>query len=150
MAQELKRLTKHVYLERATDITEDYFVSPAVTTVKKDKPVKNALHSRKLNEVTVKRKVQMPNMEELVSRRSREISGTDGEVSATTLDFDYAYGQIKLDEDTKTCVYLPLPKNDHSGNNLWLNIIENTGLPGTKYTRTDTRRIQIVPKAPLN
>ena len=37
VALELKRLIKHGYLERATEITEDCFVSPAVITVKKDK-----------------------------------------------------------------------------------------------------------------
>ena len=31
-----------------------------------------------------------------------------GEHLATKLDFDYAYGKIKLVENTKTCVYLPL------------------------------------------
>ena len=71
VALELKRLIKHGYLERATEITEDCFVSPAVITVKKDKSIKIALDSRKLNEVTIKRKAQMPNMEELISRLSR-------------------------------------------------------------------------------
>ena len=70
--------------------------------MKKDKSVKIALDSRKLNEVTVKRKPQMPIMEELISQISRKISvGTDGEILATKLEFDYAYGQIKLDESTK-------------------------------------------------
>ena len=67
MALELKRLIKHGYLERATEITEDCFVSPAVITVKKDKSIKIALDSRKVNEITIK-KDQMPNMEELNSR----------------------------------------------------------------------------------
>ena len=55
----------------------------------------------------MKRKAQMPNMEELISRISRKISeGEDGEVLATKLDFDYAYGQIKLDDDTKKPVHI--------------------------------------------
>ena len=37
VAEEIKRLIKNGYLERATEITEDCFVSPAVITVKKDK-----------------------------------------------------------------------------------------------------------------
>ena len=57
-----KRLIKHGYVERATESTKDCFVSPAVITVNKDKSVKIALDSRKLNEVTVKRKAQTPNM----------------------------------------------------------------------------------------
>ena len=53
VALELKRIIKHGYLERATEITEDCFVSLAVITVKKDKSKKIALDSRKLNEVTI-------------------------------------------------------------------------------------------------
>ena len=68
VAEEIKRLIKNGYLERATEITDDCFVSPAVITVKKDKSIKIALNSRKLNKATIKRKAQMPNMEELISR----------------------------------------------------------------------------------
>ena len=107
MALELKRLIKHGYLGRATEITDDCFVNPAVIKVKKEKSIKNALDSRKLNEVTIKRNAQMPNMKELISRISRKISeGKEGEISATNLDFDYAYGQIKLDENTKKSLYI--------------------------------------------
>ena len=53
---EIKRLIKNGYLERATEITENCFVSPAVITKKKDKLVKIALDSKKLNEATIKRK----------------------------------------------------------------------------------------------
>ena len=97
VARELNRLMENGYLERATEITEGCFVSPAVITVKKDKSIKITVDSRKLHEVTIKRKAQMPNMEELISRISSEISEGEGEILSTTLDFDYAYGQIKLD-----------------------------------------------------
>ena len=73
-AQEVKRLIKKGYLERATEISEDCFVSPAVITVKRDKSVKIALDSRKLNKATIKRKAQMPNVEEIISRISRKNS----------------------------------------------------------------------------
>ena len=46
VARELKRLMENGYLERATEITDDCFVSPAVITVKKDKSIKIALNSR--------------------------------------------------------------------------------------------------------
>ena len=79
VALDLKRLIKHGYLERATEITEDCFVSPAVIKVKKDKSIKIPLDSRKLNEVTIKRKAQILNMEELLPRLSRKISeGKEG------------------------------------------------------------------------
>ena len=107
VAEELKRLIKNGYLERATEINEDCFVSPAVITVKKDKSIKIALDSRKLNEATIKRKAQMPNMEELISRISRNISEEkEGEIHITKLDNDYAYGHLRLDEQTRNlCIF---------------------------------------------
>ena len=62
------------YLERATETTEDCFVSRAVITVMKNKSIKKALDSRKINEITIKRKAQMPNMEEIILGISRKIS----------------------------------------------------------------------------
>ena len=89
------------------EITEDCFVSPAVITGKKDKSIKIAIDSRKLNEVTIERKAQMPNMEELISRIPRKISGReDGEILATKLDSNYSYRQSKLNEKTRNlCVF---------------------------------------------
>ena len=72
--KEIEKLKKQGHIEKAKDIDENCVVSPAVITIKKDKSVKIALDSRKLNEVTVKRKAQMPNSEELVSRISRKIA----------------------------------------------------------------------------
>ena len=64
----LKRLIKNGYIERAAEVAEDCFVSPAVITVKRDKSVKIALDLRKVNEATSRKKAQMPNLEELFSR----------------------------------------------------------------------------------
>ena len=82
-------------------------MSPAVITMKKEKSVKIALDSRKLNEATIKRKTQMPNMEKLLSRISRKIFlEKEGEIWLTKLDFAYAYGQIKLDDETQNlCIF---------------------------------------------
>ena len=54
VAEEPKRIIKNGFLERATEITGDCFVSPAVITVKKDKSIENALDSRTLNEARIK------------------------------------------------------------------------------------------------
>ena len=62
--KEIEKLTDQGNIENADNIDENCFVSPAVITVKKDKLVRIALNSRKLNELTVKRNAQMPNMEE--------------------------------------------------------------------------------------
>ena len=62
--EELEKLIDKGHLEKADRTTENCFVSPAVITIKKDKSVKIALDSRKLNDACIKRKTAMPNMEE--------------------------------------------------------------------------------------
>ena len=69
---------------------------PCSNYFEKDKSVKIALDSRKLNEIKVK-KAQMPNMEELISRISRKIAeGPADEIWIPKFDLDYAYGQLQL------------------------------------------------------
>ena len=95
--KEIEKLKDQGHIEKANDIDETCFVSPAVITIKKDKSVKIALDSRKLNEITVKKKAQMPNMEELISRISRKIAdGPADEIWISKFDLDYAYGQLQL------------------------------------------------------
>ena len=68
--------------------------------VKKDnKSIKIVLDSRKIKKATIKRKAQMPNMEEMISRKSRKIS--ESEILIIKLDFDYAYGKLKPDEQRR-------------------------------------------------
>ena len=52
--KEITKLMKQGHIEKANNLDENCFVSPAVITVKKDKSVKIALDSRKLNEITIK------------------------------------------------------------------------------------------------
>ena len=55
-------------------------------------------------------------MEELISRISRKTSeGEDGDILGTKLDFDYAYGQIKLDEKTKKFYMLTVSGGEFTG-----------------------------------
>ena len=105
--KEIEKLKSQGHIEKANDIDENCFVSPAVITVKKDKSVKTALDSRKLNENTVKRKPQMPNMEELISRISRKIAdGPADEIWTSKLDLDYAYGQLLLSKEAQNlCIF---------------------------------------------
>ena len=56
--KEIETLIESGHLEKADKTTENCFVSPAVITIKKDKSVKIALDSRKLNEACVKGKRQ--------------------------------------------------------------------------------------------
>ena len=91
----INKLMKQGHIEKANNIDENCFVKKAVVTVKKDKSVKIALDSRKLNEITIRRRAQTPNMEELISRISRKIADrpTD-EIWISKFDLDYAYGQL--------------------------------------------------------
>ena len=72
--KEIQKLIASGHIEKLEEVPEDTFISPAVITVKKDKSVKIALDSRKLNENCVKRRPNMPNMEDLINRISTEIS----------------------------------------------------------------------------
>ena len=49
VGKEINKLMRQRHIEKANNIDENCFVSPAVITVKKDKSVKFALDSRKLN-----------------------------------------------------------------------------------------------------
>ena len=112
VGNEINKLIKQGHIEKANNIDENCFVSPAVITVKKDKSVKIALDSRKLNEITIKRKAQMPNMEELISRISRQIAD---EIWTSKLDLDYAYGQIILCKEAQNLCIFAVTGGDFTG-----------------------------------
>ena len=105
--KEINKLMKQGLIEKAKNINENWFVSPAVITVKNDKLVKRAWDSIKLNEITIKRKAQMPNMEELISRISRKIAdGPADEIWISKFDPDYAYGRISLSREARNfCLF---------------------------------------------
>ena len=107
VGKEINKLIRQGQIEKANNIDENCFVSPAVITVKKDKSVKIALDSQKRNEITIKRKAQMPNMEELISRICRKIAdGPADEICASKLDLDYAYGQLILSRKAQNlCIF---------------------------------------------
>ena len=48
----------------------------------------------------------MPNMEELISKISAEITKNNGEIWMSKIDLDYAYGQVTLSKEaSKHCVF---------------------------------------------
>ena len=75
--KEIQKLIDSGHIEKLEEVPEDTFISPAVITVKKDKSVKIALDSRKLNESCIKRRPNMPNMEDLINRISTKISKSE-------------------------------------------------------------------------
>ena len=63
--------------------------------------VKITPDSRKLNDSCDKMRPHMPNMEEILNHLSVEITrGRTVELFISKLDLDYAYGQMKLSDDT--------------------------------------------------
>ena len=105
--RELERLIKSGHLEKVNNVDEDCFVSPVVITVKSDKSVKIALDSRKLNENCIKMRPHMRNMGELLNQISFEITrDSTAQLFLSKIDLDYAYGQMKLsDETSRQCVF---------------------------------------------
>ena len=88
---------KQGHIEKAANIDKNCFVSPVVILVKKDKLVKISLDSRKLNDITIKRKGQMHYMDKLISRISKKIADVPAdEIWTSKLDLDYAYGQLMI------------------------------------------------------
>ena len=113
---ELEKLNEKGHLEKADGTTQNCFISPAVITIRKDKSVKIALDSRKLNESCIKRKAAMPNMEELINKICAEITKGNGEIWMLKIDLDYAYGQAKLSKEAaKHCVFFIIGRDviDH-------------------------------------
>ena len=109
VGNEINKPMKQGHIKKANNIDENGFVSPAVITVKKCKSVKIALDSRKLNEITIKGKAKMSNMEELNSRNlfPRKIAvGPGDEIWTSKLDLDYAYGHLLLSRDARNlCIF---------------------------------------------
>ena len=103
---ELEKLIEKGHLEKADGRTENCFISPAVITKKKDKLVRIALDSRKLNESRIKTKVALPIMEELIRKISAQITKSNWGIWMSKIDLEYAYGKAKLSKEaSKHCVF---------------------------------------------
>ena len=106
MRQEQEKLFEIEHLEKADKPAENCFISSAVKIMQKDKSLKIALDSRKRNEVCVKRQTAMPNMEELISKNSEDITENEGELWMSKIYLYYAYEQAKLSKEAaKRCVF---------------------------------------------
>ena len=101
VGRDLEKVIKSGHLEKIKDVDEDCFVSPVVITVKSDKSVKIALDSRKLNDSCIEMRPHKSNMEELLNQISVEITrDRTMQLFMSKIDLDYAYGQLKLSEET--------------------------------------------------
>ena len=98
---EIDKLLKKGHIEKLTECSDKYFVSPIVITVKKDGSVKLALEFRELKKQVHKNKYQMPNIEELMDTVEQTISEMkSGDILFTTMDLTYAYCQLQLSAET--------------------------------------------------
>ena len=97
----MQRLLNKGHIERVTEVTDKEFIQPIVITVKRDKSVKIALDARALNNEIVKDKYQMPNSEHLVNMVAEKLDTENKRIAwYTSLDMQYAYGQVPLDKET--------------------------------------------------
>ena len=74
--------------------------------------------SRKLNEIeiTVKRKVQKPNTEIIISQTSRKIAdGSADQISISKFDLDYAYRQLLLSREARNLCIFALTEGNFTG-----------------------------------
>ena len=101
VAEEIERLINAGHLERLQSCTDDQFISPIIITVKRDGSLKLALDSKELNKMVSQNKYQMPNIEDLMDRIADMISSKGrGKVWFTSIDLNYAYGQLLLALET--------------------------------------------------
>ena len=104
---ELDKLMKSAHLTKLQQVGENVCVTPAVIARKSDGTVKIALDAKELNRRIVKKK--MPNLDDLSDRVSKKsIKASENQSMpfwASTIDLDYAFGQVELTEETaKHCV----------------------------------------------
>ena len=97
---ELDKLIQDNQITKLEKCPDDLFVSPVVITVKKDKSVKIALDSKKLNKAIHKNKYQMQSIDHRVDSVALYITQREkspGTFWFSKIDLKYAYSQIPLD-----------------------------------------------------
>ena len=98
--QELEKLIEDKQIIRLENCYDEYFISPVVITVKKDKSIKIALDSKELNDAIHKNKYQMQSIDPLIDAVANYISERSteqGTLYFSKIDLKYAYSQIPLD-----------------------------------------------------
>ena len=113
---ELEKLLNEGHIEKVNNCSDQFFISPIVITVKKDKSIKIALDSKILNKAIHKNKYQMPNIDSLIQTISQTLSTAPQEIAYfTTLDLQYAYSQLKLHSDTARHCNFNIVSGDMTG-----------------------------------
>ena len=99
---ELKKLQANGNITKLDKCSKEFFISPIVITVKRDKSIKLAMDAKTINKAIHKNKYQMHNIDCLIDTIAQTItqSSDDGEVLFSTIDLRYAYSQLPLDPET--------------------------------------------------
>ena len=100
--EELKKLQTNGHITKLDKCSEEFFISPIVITVKRDKSIKLAMDAKTINKAINKNKYQMHNIDCLMDSIAQTITqaSDDGEVLFSTIDLRYAYSQLPLDKET--------------------------------------------------
>ena len=104
--EELNNLQNNGHITNLEKCNGEFYISPKVITVKKDKSIKLAMDSKAINKAIHKNKYQMHNIDCLMDNIAQTItqSSDEGQVLFSTIDLRYAYSQLQLDENTaKQC-----------------------------------------------
>ena len=113
---ELEKLLNEGHIEKLTNCSDQFFISPIVITLKKDQSIKIALDSKILNKAIHKNKYQMPNIDSLIQTISQTLSSAPQETAYfTTLDLQYTYSQLNLHSDAAHHCNLNLVSGDMTG-----------------------------------
>ena len=95
--EEINRMIKKGKIEKVKTIKEDVFIHPTVITVKKDRSVKIAIDTRKMNDSMEIETKQLPDVEKSVDLIMNSLKKGE-EKWFTKLELREAYAQIPLEE----------------------------------------------------
>ena len=113
---ELEKLLNEGHIEKLTNCSDHFFISPIVITVKKNQSIKIALDSKILIKAIHKNKYQMPNIDSLTQTISQTPSTAPQETAYfTTLVLQYAYSQLNLHSHTARHCNFNLVNGDMTG-----------------------------------
>ena len=116
--RELKKLIEDKQIIKLDKCLDEYFISPAVITVKHDKSIKIALDSKTLNDAIHKIKYQMQSIDLLmdtIACKISELKQKAGTLSFSKIDLKYAYSQVPLHEDTQKHCYFNILGGNATG-----------------------------------
>ena len=104
------------HIEKLTNCSDQFFLSPIVITVKRDQSIKIALDSKILDKAIHKNKYQTPNIDSLIQTISQTLSTAPQETACfTTLDLQYAHSQLNFQSDTARHCNFNLVSGDMTG-----------------------------------